>query len=286
MSQSIATSSSNRALPTRIRLAHAVMRFSSKISSIAGRFQGITTPIANAISLGLLDKPLVSRLVEHSYKSNPSYYDPGNYDYTWEEEIIDPLRSHANGNNLLVAFCGKGRESRIFARHEFKVTGIDRESFMIEDAIKLAQSTGLDSEFLCVDFDEYKTTSPYDVVYTSTWMYTTYLDLHSRLDFLKKCEELRSPDGVTVISYRTRKDNRMDAISFFVAKTVGLLTLGNRSVAKGDRIENGLFWHYFTEAEIEHELQEAGVETCYHKPSENGKLEWRFIRPRISTQQR
>lgn len=282
MTRSTTTPSPQQPLPTRIRLALSVM----KVSSVAGNLQGIITPIANAIALGLIDKPSLSRLVEHSYQSNPSYYDPGNYDYTWEEEIIAPLRSQTNGNNLLVAFCGKGRESRIFARHGFTVTGIDREAFMIEDAIKIAQTTGLDSRFLCVDFNEYKTTSPYDVVYTSTWMYTTYLDLQSRLAFLKKCEELRAPDGVTVISYRIRKDNKMDALAYLVARTVGLLSFGNRSVTKGDRIENGLFWHYFTEAEIERELQEAGMETRYHKPSENGKLEWRFLRPRSSTHER
>ncbi len=265
-------------LPFRTKIGRSITWLATKLSNALSKLSGAIISASNAFNVGFLDKAKIDQLVRYSYLTNPNYYDPGNYDYTWEEDIIEPLKKTTSSRNLLVAFCGKGRESWIFARNGYDVTGIDREQFMIDDAIEYAKEKGYNSKFICADFNGYKVEDPYDIVYTSTWMYTTYVDKPSRREFLNKCKELCSNSGVIVISYRTRNNDKIDSFNHLIAKSVAFATFGNRTTAKGDRIENGLFWHYFKESEIEEELQEAGMKTLLHLPSTNGHLEWRLIR--------
>lgn len=263
----------------RVSGALFILKVSRLIRKVLSKVNHLIDQKGNAVALGLLNADRIDQLVRHSYTSQPDYYNPGQYDYTWEEEIIEPLRKRIPKNDLLVAFCGKGRESEIFARHGFKVTGIDREPFMIEGAKSNAKTKGFEAAFECVDFNHYTSTSPYSIVYTSTWMYTTYPTKEARREFLDKCKELCRPEGLIVISYRVRSDDFKDSVMHFITKAVGLITFGNKAAQKGDRLENGLFWHYFTEPEIESEIEAAGMKTVYHKPSENGRLEWRFLVP-------
>lgn len=274
-----ATSISTPRLPLRSKGALALIRISSSLVRLINKLTRPIVPISNAFGLGLLRKDQVEQLVQYTYATHPDFYNPGNYDNKWEEDIIAPLKKTTSSNRLLVAFCGKGREAEIFASHGYEVTGIDREPFMIDGAIKFSQERGYKANFKCVDFDDYKADSPYGIVYTSTWMYTTYLDPHDRADFLEKCRTLCSPNGVIVISYCIRKDNFLDALMHKITTLVAFLTRGNKTAVKGDRIERGLFWHYFTHSEIEQELEAAGMETIFLLPTKSKDWEWRFIRP-------
>jgi len=180
---------------------------------------------------------------------------------------------------MLVAFCGKGRESEIFSRSGFKVTGIDREPFMIDDAIQFSKERDYAANFECANFDDYQPDSPYDIVYTSTWMYTTYVDAHDRLGFLNRCRNLCAEDGVIVISYCIRKESFFDSLLHFITRTISLVTFSKGKTIKGDRIERGLFWHYFTNSEIEKELDAAGMKTTFRLTAKTQDWEWRFLRP-------
>lgn len=266
-------------LPFRIRFgvfsAKIAKAFTTRVSKTAKPL----IPITNAFNLGLLNKQQIEQLVQYSYASHPNFYDPGKYDYAWEEDIIEPLRETTSKRQMLVAFCGKGRESEIFSRNGFEVTGIDREPFMIDDAIRFSNERGYDANFQCVNFDDYQPESPYGIVYTSTWMYTTYLDRHDRLGFLNKCRDLCSGDGVIVISYCIRNDSPLDTLLHLITRTVSLITFSNGNTVKGDRIERGLFWHYFTNPEIEKELDAAGMETVFRLTAKTKDWEWRFLRP-------
>ncbi|GEM_PF-3715702 len=271
--------SENAGLSKRVKGALLFLSLDNWLKKSLSKVIKLTNLIGNAVALGLLNVNRINELVRHTYTSQPDYYNPDRYDHKWEEQIIEPLREKTSNTDLLVAFCGKGRESEIFARNGFSVTGIDREAFMIEDAIANTKNKKFEAKFECADFNHYSSSSPYSIVYTSTWMYTTYPSKEGRQAFLNKCRELCNPEGTIVISYRTRPNNFKDSLVHLITKVIGFITAGNRKTEKGDRLENGLFWHYFTESEIEAEIEEARMKTSFHKPSENGYLEWRFLIP-------
>ena len=116
-------------------------------------------------------------------------------------------------------------------------------------------------------------------------MYTTYIDQQDRRGFLEKCRELCADDGVIVISYCVRKDDFMDILLHGITRAVSKLSFSRSQTVKGDRIERGLFWHYFTEQEIDQELDQAGMETVFRLTAPTKDWEWRFIKPSTRTQQ-
>lgn len=77
--------------------------------------------------------------------------------------IIKCLGLKGNERILDLA-CGYGRHSLEFARRGFKVIGVDITKIYIEDAIKEAQSAGLDAEFICSDIREVNFENEFDVV--------------------------------------------------------------------------------------------------------------------------
>ena len=231
----------------------------------------------DAIALGLIKPSTIQDLVEFAYKSRPEYYDLDSYSPTWEEEIIPHLQKHSSSKNLLLTFCGKGRDAFLLARHDYQVVAIDREGFMIDYAIEQNKELKLDIKFQTADFDTYQT-APFDIVFPSIWMFTTYPDRQRRRNFLEKCKECLSPNGVIVLSYRRQTEPFAESLRHFIAKITATITFGNQTVKKGDRYTSGIFWHYFTEPEVEEELKEAGLETLFHKSHPKGFTEWRILK--------
>ena len=95
---------------------------------------------------------------------------------------------------------------------------------------------------------------------------------------LNKCRDLCAEEGVIVISYCIRNDSFMDTLLHLITKAVSFVSHSNGKTIKGDRIERGLFWHYFTNTEIEEELDTAGMTTVYRLAAKTKDWEWRFVR--------
>ncbi|MEM9159752.1 MAG: class I SAM-dependent methyltransferase [Verrucomicrobiota bacterium] len=261
----------------RLRAAIRAGRVSRSFELLPYKVQKLIQLITNNFALGILRRDGIDDLVEFSYAEDQDYYNPNSYNYQWEQSIVEPLHEHSVSKDLLVAFCGKGREAKIFAKAGFTVTGIDREAFMIEGAIENVKANNFEASFECADFNTYTSDQPFSVVYTSTWMFTTYPGKEARRQFLEKCKELRSEDGLIVISYRLRNNRKSDKIGYYIAKFFSLVTRGNQDLSIGDQIENLLFWKYFTENEIDTEIAEAGLCSCYHHSIENGRIQWKFL---------
>ncbi len=233
-------------------------------------------------SLGLLRRDDVDRIVFDAYDGEPEYYDPDSYSPAFEIEeaaLAENLRQLAPGTRLLDAFCGQGREARLLAAQGFEVTGIDRLPVMIERARKYGKAAGFDAEFTVAEFERYEAAAPYDVVYTSAWMYSTLQGRECRMNFLRHCRALCAEDGVIVISYKVRSTTRHwpDRLRHIIARTIALLTCGNRGVELGDRLYYGLFWHHFAEFTLDQEIAEAGLRSLSTHNVNDGKLVFRVL---------
>ena len=234
------------------------------IDTLARSAADLVEHCVEGLRLGLLRPRDVERIVFDSYAAQPDFYDPSNYQPPFgmdELELAQELRALAPGNRLLDAFCGQGREARAFAEAGFDVVGIDRLQIMIDRATRYAEGVGFAAQFIVADFDSYQSESPFDVVYTSTWMYSTVQTRARRLEFLRQCRRLCAPGGLIVISYKTRSPEQRYRflVKHVVARIAALLTRGNRSVELGDRLYYGLFWHHFDEDALNKELRDSGL---------------------------
>ena len=147
---------------------------------------------------------------------------------------------------------------------------------MIEKARAYAAHVPFDANFIHADFYDFECRQCFDVIYTSAWMYSTIQSRESRIKFLHRCRELMSDDcGVAVVSYHPLPTPPKSTFSLHhrLAKTIGLLTGGNRSVKFGDCLTNGLFWHYFRPSDVIDEVRQAKMKILAQVHSPNGTLD-------------
>lgn len=238
--------------------------------------------VCEGISVGILRAADVEQMVTQTYAGQPQFYDPRKYRLPHEQRLLPELLPLAEpGSRLLDAFCGQGREAELFSRNGYVVTGIDQLDWMIDAAREFARESNFDAEYITADFNSYRTEQPFDVVYTSCWMYSTCQSAGRRMSFLRKCLELCSKDGVIVLSYVSENADSRAAtwLRFICARTAALLTFGNRKTERGERIYSGLFWHHLPELVVEQELQAANLATIIVIPAEGTQPTFRILQP-------
>ncbi|MEQ9406945.1 MAG: class I SAM-dependent methyltransferase [Fuerstiella sp.] len=203
----------------------------------------------------------------------------------YDERILPQLDELAGPRRrMLDAFCGQGREAEVFARNGFEVTAIDQLPWMISAARQYAADTRFSATFLTADFHTYTTDTPFDVVYTSCWMYTTCQTSARRIAFLQQCRQLVADDGLIVMSYIAGDGDFRPAgiLRLCCARLAGLLTNGNRHVEFGERIYSGLFWHHLSEKQVLRETASTELETVRVIPGEGAEPTFRILRRRMS----
>lgn len=251
-------------LSIRLRSARVLQRLSQGLVGKAGPFHLVVSPLRavfDGMALGLLRRSDVEDMVAETYQASPSFYDPRRYQLSHETKMLPTLQRLAGERTeLLDAFCGQGREAEVFARAGFDVTAIDRCGWMIDAAKIYAEELDFATDFLVADFASFQRDTPFEVVYTSLWMYSTVQGSENRASFLKQCRALTNADGLVVIScVGSIADSRFTkAIRFVFAKIVGCLTLGNPKCEWGERIYSGLFWHHRSDRSLRREVSAAG----------------------------
>jgi 2-polyprenyl-3-methyl-5-hydroxy-6-metoxy-1,4-benzoquinol methylase len=205
----------------------------------------------------------MEQMVVETYEQQPEFYNPRQYRLRHEERLLSELTSIASECSLLDAFCGQGREAELFAKNGYDVTAIDRVPWMIEKAEQYARDAGFTARFVTADFNNFETTTPYSVVYTSLWMYSTVQRREQRVAFLNRCRALCESDGLIVISYirATGKGQLAACLRFLVARVVAFVFRGNRQSEFGERIYMRLFWHHLSETTVLAEVRRAGLHT-------------------------
>ena len=240
------------------RLLTVAQKRLDHFSKVTGR---LTSLLTESTMVGLLKHENVEQLVSETYESKPQFYDPRTYQLPHEKRILPLIRLSAKGTRLLDAFCGQGREAELFARAGYRVTGVDRLSWMIQAARKYASEAGFEAQFAVQDFHRLNSQTQFDVVYTSCWMYSTVQSRSNRLRFLNQCSQLAKNDGLIVISIVDASNSSSFGLTtrFLISKFVGWLSGGNRNVEYGERIYSGLFWHHLSYATVLSEAAEVGL---------------------------
>ncbi|MEO1614410.1 MAG: methyltransferase domain-containing protein [Planctomycetota bacterium] len=223
----------------------------------------VASPIANtleAIALGVMHPKDVDQMVCQTYQSRPNFYDPHRYELTYEARLLPVLVEHRPKGKMLDAFCGQGREAKLFAEAGYDVVAIDRLQWMIDAAKRYAKESEFDAKFEAADFARYQPLEPFDITYTSCWMYSTVQGTAARASFLTRLKELTRQDGLAVVSYVSgRSDGRAGVLArWLISRVVGAIAFGNRDIERGERIYTGLFWHHLPDEVAEHEVRQSG----------------------------
>lgn len=267
----------------RLAASRGLSMVSGGITRLPNILRTLLTPLsvtAEGLMLGILRPNDMEEMVKRSYLRKPDFYDPKRYQLPHEERLLPSLEELQGTGTLLDAFCGQGREARLFARAGYQVIGIDRMPEMIEGARRYAANEGFQAQFMEADFMSYSSPIAFDIVYTSCWMYSTVQGCRARHQFLQQCRNLCSADGYIVLSYISGKSNGQSRLRFVIARTTAHLTAGNRDTESGERIENGLFWHHLKEQQVESELAAAGLETVCILPGQDTDPTFRILRIR------
>lgn len=274
----------------RLKLRRILSGLASRIGRLPKPLSVPLRPVAvvlEGFSIGILRPADVDRMVAETYESQPRFYDPRRYRLPYEQRLLPELtRLTGDRKRLLDAFCGQGREAELFARHGFDVTAIDRLDWMIDAARRYADEAGFTASFVAADFESFSGPPPFDVVYTSCWMYSTRQTAANRLHFLNRCRDLCARDGLVVISsVSDAGDSRLaTVVRFLAARLAAVLTFGNLRTEPGERIYSGLFWHHLSDQTVSQETAAAGLATVCVIPGQQPEPTFRILRPASSAE--
>ncbi|MEH6824417.1 MAG: class I SAM-dependent methyltransferase [Motiliproteus sp.] len=257
----VRSSHANRDLPQAVSSWRTTLaRRSENLIRPAEHFLRFSELVREAFPIGLLRAAEIEQVVREAYRSHPDFYAPDDYHFRYEEQLLPLLKRHANGLSLLDLYCGHGREAAIFARAGFGVVGIDEDARSVEKAQGYLARSELDAEFATANVDHWQPAKvDWSIIYSSLWMYSCIPGRPARLHWLQRVSDWLQPQGIIVLSVTPRLFHRAARIRHFVARCVALLSLNQRSTELGDRFHSHLFWHDFTNDEVEEELSLAGL---------------------------
>ncbi|QEG01372.1 bifunctional 3-demethylubiquinone-9 3-methyltransferase/ 2-octaprenyl-6-hydroxy phenol methylase [Stieleria maiorica] len=248
------------------RRAALGIRMASVADSLRARrrpLRWVTLPMAwmaESIAIGVMHRRDVAAMVRSTYASRPEFYDPRRYQLPHEARMLPRLLEHRDACGLLDAFCGQGREAKLFADAGYHVTAIDELDWMIRRAQRFRVDAGFSAEFFAQDFFTFDPDRSFDIVYTSCWMYSTIQGSDRRREFLDRCKRLCDENGLAVVSYVNQRANSTAGawLRFIIAKAAAVLTVGNVRSEFGERVYSGLFWHHLSDATVRREVESAG----------------------------
>ncbi|MEL6109509.1 MAG: class I SAM-dependent methyltransferase [Planctomycetota bacterium] len=266
----------------RVKWGGRLAAFAGRMRSLGGPLSSLSAMCAEAMAVGLMRRADVEELVTQTYHSRPEFYDPNRYELPYEQRMLPTLQKLRPSGHLLDAFCGQGREAKLFAQADYQVTAVDQLDWMIEAAKQYAMLEGFEADFQVDDFDQMVVSRPFDVVYTSCWMYSTVQSRKRRQAFLSQCYRLCDREGIIVLSHLGRSgDSTLGTRSrYLVAKLTAILTLGNFGTEIGERLYTGLFWHHLDDATVDQEIRDAGLRVIDRIPGTGMEPTFLFLAPR------
>jgi len=163
----------------------------------------------------------------------------------------------------LVLGVGGGREAVALARLGFEVTGLDFIPELVARAGENARARGLAFEGLVQDMTRLNVpAAAFDIAFLLAGTYSSVPTSRGRLALLGRVREALRPGGYFVCQFLGGEEAEFGPSWEFLRRAVAVLTLGNLSYERGDRLApNGEFLHIFgSEGEVRSEFERAGFE--------------------------
>jgi SAM-dependent methyltransferase len=109
------------------------------------------------------------------------------------------LTGVAPGGTVLDLCCGPGRHSVEFAKHDFKVTGVDRSPFLLERARERAEEAGVSIEWVMEDMRSFRRTGAFDLACNIFTSFGYFEQEDEDLRVLGNLHESLRPGGILVM---------------------------------------------------------------------------------------
>lgn len=176
---------------------------------------------------------------------------------------------------LLVLGMGGGRESIIFAKAGYEVTGVDFIPAMVEGAIQNAASQGLKIGGMVQELSKLKLPAKtYDVVWLSAAMYSCIPTRIRREKMLHNIHQALKPGGYFACQFHWEPQRKFSHHKERLRKIIAWLTFGNRSYERGDILwGNAEFIHAFSsESDLRDEFSSAEFEIAWINCPKEGRV--------------
>jgi len=144
-------------------------------------------------------------------KDNPYDQKYASQEYYWGKKpsaicdrIIEIIRPSSDFRpKLLDLGCGEGRNAVYFAKHGFKVVGLDASLPGLEKTRRYAEEAGVHVETIHADIVNYELKDIYDVIFSTGTL--QYLPPEVRSQRFQNYKDCTSPNGINALSVFVRK---------------------------------------------------------------------------------
>lgn len=214
--------------------------------------------VYDGVWLGVLGRADLHAIDERFYDGNVQYhgdaYNLGGL-FPWEEAALEAF---GGCRRVLVIGAGGGREVLALARRGFDVEGYECNAALVAYAREFLPRQGCAAPVRHLPRDDVPAAGePFDGVILGWSAYTLIPGRAHRIDLLRRLRPLVRPGGPVLLSFATRAtDGPRFRVSAAVANGIRAV-LRREGVEPGDALAPN-FVHFFSEAEIEAELREAG----------------------------
>lgn len=117
-----------------------------------------------------------------------------------EEEVEKILALVAfDGDSILDLCCGPGRHALALAKRGFRVTGVDRTSFLLDKARERGQLEGVEVEWILEDMRNFVREGAYDLALSLFTSFGFFDDREDDLKVLRNLLRSLRPEGACVI---------------------------------------------------------------------------------------
>jgi SAM-dependent methyltransferase len=195
--------------------------------------------------------------------------------YHWEQTFYGRLL--VPGERILVVGCGGGRDLIALLEQGYRADGLEPVAACADQARTRLVARGLAAEVLTADITTAVLPRRYDAVVFS-WLCYSYIPLRARrIDVLRKVKGHLAPGGRILISYVPAQPPPR-RLPWRLAWLASRLSGADWRPEHGDvfiaRPDTGCihYEHQFTEAEVEAEVDAAGLVVALHEPGPDGNL--------------
>ena len=234
--------------------------------------------------LGILSPQAFHQIHQQQYAAWEKYQDPA-YNrsglFSWEQQILG--RFFASCQSILLGAAGGGRELLALAQQGVQVDAFECCPELLAGCQRLAATAGLASRIVLAPPDQVpKEFGVYDgVIYDGVivgWgAYTHLASADTRIGFLKQLRRHVQPGGPLLVSFFVRRgETRQLRWIFRIARFLRRLQKHTPPVELGDTL-CGTFDHYFSQAEIAHELAAAGFQLEWYREEPYGHAVGRAV---------
>jgi hypothetical protein len=222
--------------------------------------------------LGILSRSELQTIDRIYYEQTSDYCDES-YNksgfFVWERKAF--MKFFQSCQTMLVAAIGGGRETIALNRLGFDVDGFECNRQLFDFAEKLFEQENVEGEFHLTPRDAvWHFGKIYDGAIIGWAAYMLIQGRARRIDFLKKMRAQMSDGAPLLVSFYARRSNDIYFKRVYATANFFRALLGREKIELGDGLYPFPFAHWFSEAEINAELADAGFTVVYYSAQEYG----------------